>query len=65
MDRGEVVLSQDGADYIVRLVPPEPGGIHAEEQRFSDIRDARGAMGGLRLVLGRRKIDLTKGAAHE
>lgn len=25
MDRGEVVLSQDGADYIVRLVPPEPG----------------------------------------
>lgn len=62
MDRGEVILSQEGADFVVRLVPPEPGGIHAEEQRFSDIRDARGAMGGLRLVLGRRKVDQTKGA---
>ena len=62
MDRGEVILSQEGADYVVRLVAPEPGGIHAAEQRFSDIREARGAMGGLRLVLGRRKVDQTKGA---
>lgn len=62
MDRGDVILSQDGADYIVRLDPPDASGLHPVEQRFDDIRKARGAWGGLRLVLGRRKIDLTGGA---
>ncbi|MEE2795630.1 MAG: hypothetical protein VX512_12430 [Pseudomonadota bacterium] len=63
MDRGTVTLSQDeaGAD-VVRLDPPDPN--YREEQRFGDIRDARGMMGGVHLVLGRRKIDLTKGEAN-
>ncbi|MEC7819193.1 MAG: hypothetical protein VX454_11100 [Pseudomonadota bacterium] len=59
MDRGTVTLSQDGAGaFVIRLDPPDPN--YPEEQRFDDIRDARGMMGGLRLVLGRRKVDLLK-----
>ena len=63
MDRGTVTLSHgEAGDYIVRLCPPDPS--HPEEQRFADIREARGMLGGLRLVLGRQKIDLTKGEAN-
>ena len=63
MDRGTVTLSQDEAGaFVVRLDPPDPN--YAQDQRFDDIRDARGMMGGVRLVLGRRKIDLTKGEAN-
>lgn len=59
MDRGTVTLSQDEAGaYVIRLDPPAPG--HPEEQRFDDIREARGMLGGLRLVLGRRKVDMLK-----
>ena len=59
MDRGEVILSREGAGYLVRLDPPDPGNLHPTEQRFADFRQARGAWGGLRLCLGRRKVDLT------
>lgn len=63
MDRGTVTLSQDEAGaFVVRLDPPASG--HPEEQHFADIREARGMLGGLRLVLGRQKIDLTKGEAN-
>ena len=63
MDRGTVTLSQDEAGaFVVRLDPPDPN--YPDEQRFDDIRDARGMMGGLRLVLGRRMIALTKGEAN-
>lgn len=62
-DRGKVILSQeeDGAFSVV-LDPPDAGGLHPTEQRFSDIREARGAWGGLRLCLGRQKVDLTEEA---
>ena len=60
MDRGEVILSQgEGGEYVVTLNPPDPGNLHPTQQRFVDIRQARGAWGGLRLCLGRRKVDLT------
>lgn len=59
MSSGDVILSREGADWLVRLDPPDPSGIHETETRFTDIREARGAMGGMRLVLGRRKVDLT------
>ena len=59
MSSGDVILSRDGEAYIVSLDPPDPSGIHETERRFTDIREARGAMGGMRLVLGRRKVDLT------
>tara|TARA_B100000378_G_scaffold276657_1_gene275100 strand:+ start:1529 stop:1720 length:192 start_codon:yes stop_codon:yes gene_type:complete len=60
MERGKVILSlgEDGV-YSVVLDPPDPGGLHPTVQSFSDIREARGAWGGLRLCLGRRKVDLT------
>ena len=58
-DRGTVTLSREGAGFLVRLDPPDAGGLHPTEQRFSDIREARGAWGGLRLCLGRQKVDLT------
>lgn len=59
MSSGDVILSRDGEIYVVSLDPPDPSGVHETERRFSDIRDARGAIGGMRLVLGRRKVDLT------
>lgn len=59
-DRGEVILSRgEGGAFFVTLDPPDAGGLHPTEQRFTDIREARGAWGGLRLCLGRRKVDLT------
>ena len=58
-DRGTVTLLREGADWLVRLDPPDAGGLHPTEQRFSDIREARGAWGGLRLCLGQQKVDLT------
>lgn len=58
--RGTVTLSREqGGDYLFTLQPPDAGGLHPTEQRFSDIREARGAWGGLRLCLGRQKVDLT------
>jgi len=60
MERGKVILSLGEAGvYSVVLDPPDAGGLHPTEQRFSDIREARGAWGGLRLCLGRQKVDLT------
>ena len=60
MERGKVILSQgeDGV-YSVVLDPPDAGGLHPTVQTFPDIRQARGAWGGLRLCLGRQKVDLT------
>ncbi len=60
MEPGKVILSQgeDGVFSVV-LDPPDAGGLHPTVQSFSDIREARGAWGGLRLCLGRHKIDLT------
>lgn len=60
MDRGTVKLSQEeGGEFLVVLDPPDPSGNHPTIQRFADAREARGAWGGLRLCLGRRKVDLT------
>ncbi len=59
MSSGDVILSRDGEDWVVTLNPPDPSGLHETERRFSDLRDARGTMGGMRLVLGRRKVDET------
>ena len=60
VDRGTVTLSRGkGGGWTVTLSPPDAGGLHPTEQIFSDIREARGAWGGLRLCLGRRKVDLT------
>ena len=60
MERGKVILSlgEDGV-YSVVLDPPDAGGLHPTMQSFSDIREARGAWGGLRLCLGRQKVDST------
>lgn len=61
MDRGTVTLSREkGGGFLVTLDPPDAGGLHPTEQRFADIREARGAWGGLRLCLGRLKVDLTE-----
>lgn len=56
MDRGIVEISKEGAGFRVRLDPPDPA---KPDQWFCDIREARGCAGGLRLVTGRRKVDLT------
>ena len=59
-ERGIVTLSREqGGDYLVTLDPPDAGGLHPTVQSFSDIREARGAWGGLRLCLSRQKVDLT------
>jgi len=60
MDRGKVILSQGGGgDVIATSVPPHAGRLHPTERCFSDIQEARDAWSGLRLCLGRQKVDLT------
>lgn len=56
MGGGIVEISRDGAGFRVRLDPPVDG---KPDQWFADLREARGCTGGLRLVTGRRKLDLT------
>lgn len=56
MTGGVVEIGREGAGFRVRLDPPVEG---KPDQWFDDLRDARGCAGGLRLVLGWRKLDLT------
>lgn len=53
---GTVEIRRDGDGYRVACVPPDP---KREDEWFADLREARGTAGGIRLVTGRRKIDLT------
>lgn len=50
-----VTIARDGDGFSVVLDPPDD---RHPPQRFDDVREARGAAGGIRLVLGARKIDL-------
>lgn len=55
-DPGVIEIARDGgAGFRVRLIPPDP---KWPDEWFDDIRRARGSAGGLRLVTGRRKLDL-------
>lgn len=51
-----VTIKPDGDGFSVVLDPPDD---RHPPQHFDDVRKARGMAGGLRLVLGARKIDLT------
>lgn len=55
---GTVEIRPDGEGWLVRCEPPDPS---RPDQWFSDLRHARGTAGGIRLVTGRRKVDLTGG----
>ena len=60
MDCGVVEISEDGeAGFRVRLDPPDAA---KPDQWFRTAKEARGHAGGIRLVTGRRKVDLTGGA---
>lgn len=49
-------MRRDGAGYVVAVEPADPA---HPPQSFSDRRAAWGAAGGLRLVLGLPKVNLT------
>lgn len=52
-----IEIRRDGeAGFVVVVKPPDPA--HPPET-FDDLRRARGAAGGIRLVTGWRKVDLT------
>ena len=57
---GAVEIRTEGAGFVVVCVPPDPA---HPPRSFSDKREAFGFAGGLRLVTGRRKVDLTGGTA--
>ena len=57
MGPGIVEISGDGeAGFRVRLDPPDPA---KPDQWFATAKEARGCAGGIRLVTGWRKVDLT------
>lgn len=51
-----VTMRRNGPDYVVAIEPDDPA---HPPQTFPEKRAAWGAAGGLRLVLGLQKIDLT------
>lgn len=55
---GTVEIRPERGGFAVVLVPPDPS---RPDEWFADVREARGCAGGLRLVTGRRKVDLTGG----
>ena len=56
---GVVEMRPDGTGgFAVVCVPPDPA---HPPQSFADRRDAWGRCGGIKLVTGRRKVDLTGG----
>ena len=56
---GTVDVTAEGDGFLVSCNPPEPQ--HPPE-RFPTFRQAWGSAGGIRLVTGRSKRDLTGGA---
>ena len=57
MDAGIVEISEGEAGFRVRLLdPPDPA---KPDQWFATAKEARGCAGGIRMVTGRRKVDLT------
>lgn len=56
MDRGEVLIEREGSGFRVRLLPPDP---RHPDATYPCIKQARGAAGGVRLVTGRTKRDLS------
>jgi hypothetical protein len=59
VEQPAIYIRRKGAGFVVAVEPPDPAHPPAE---FADKRVALGAAGGLRLVTGWRKLDLT-GAA--
>lgn len=53
---GTVEVGKDGEGFRVTCCPPDP--LHPV-QRFAEFRRAWGHAGGIRVVTGRRKVDLT------
>ena len=53
-----IAIRQDDAGFVVAVEPPDPA--HSA-QHFSDKRAAFGFAGGLKMVTGWRKVDLTEG----
>lgn len=51
-----VAMRRAGAEFVVAVEPADPA---HPPQTFLDKRKAWGAAGGLRLVLGLQKVDLT------
>lgn len=51
-----IAIRRDGAGFVVGIEPPDPA---YPPERFETFKRANGAAGGLRLVLGLRKVDLT------
>lgn len=56
MSAGEVIIEREGAGFRVRTDPPDP---RHPDATFDCIKRARGAAGGIRLVTGRLKRDLS------
>lgn len=56
METSVVEIRRDGAGFVVEVVPPDPA---YPAERFDDVRRAFGAAGGIKLVTGWRKVDLT------
>jgi len=55
-DSGVIEIRRELSGYRVVLVPPDPT---QPDQLFTDKREAFGCAGGIRMVTGRRKVDLT------
>ena len=55
-DAGTVEIRRLGKGFAVNCVPPDPA---YPPETFTDKRHAFGYAGGISLVTGRRKIDLT------
>ena len=56
MAKAVVTIRRDGAGFVVAVEPPDPAYPPAP---YADIRRAWGAAGGIRLVTGWPKVDLT------
>lgn len=56
MNAGEVIIEREGAGFRVRTDPPHP---RFPDEFFDCVKRARGAAGGIRLVTGRIKRDLS------
>lgn len=55
-DAGTVDVTADGGGFLVVCNPPDP---KRTDQWFPTFREAWGTAGGIRLVTGRHKRDLT------
>ncbi|WP_298196744.1 hypothetical protein [Novosphingobium sp.] len=56
MEKPDIIIRRDGAGFAVEVVPSQPG---HPIRYFDNSRSAFGHAGGVRMVTGWRKVDLT------